>query len=47
MSPTMKITASYRFDGYFNAIRTFNTAGKTVNVDRYYNGPMVRLTSNF
>jgi Legionella pneumophila major outer membrane protein precursor len=47
ISPIMKITASYRFDGYFNALKTFNSAGNTVNVDRLYNGPMVRLTSKF
>jgi hypothetical protein len=46
-SPTMKITASYRFDGYFKALRTFNSAGNAVDVDRYYNGPMLRLTSKF
>jgi hypothetical protein len=46
-SPTMKITASYRFDGYFNAIKTFDSSGNPVNVDRFYNGPMLRLTTKF
>jgi Legionella pneumophila major outer membrane protein precursor len=46
-TPATKITASYRFDGYFNALRTFNSAGNVVNVNRFYNGPMVRLTTTF
>ncbi|HTE77018.1 MAG TPA: Lpg1974 family pore-forming outer membrane protein [Xanthobacteraceae bacterium] len=47
-SPTMKIGASYRFDGYFKALKTLNTAtGGTTNIDRFYNGPMLRLTSTF
>jgi hypothetical protein len=37
----------YRFDGYFRALKTLNSAGNVVDVDRFYNGPMVRLTSKF
>jgi len=41
------MTASYRFDGYFNAIRTVNASGNLADVNRYYQGPMLRLTSKF
>ena len=27
VNPNLKVTASYRFDGYFRALRTFNSAG--------------------
>jgi hypothetical protein len=47
VNPNLKVTASYRFDGYFKALRTFNSAGNVVNADRFYNGPMVRLTSTW
>lgn len=47
LNPNMKVTASYRFDGYFNAIKTFDTNGNLVDVNRYYQGPMLRFTSKF
>jgi hypothetical protein len=50
LSPNLKITASYRVDAYFNALKTIKagTANNTfVNVDQIYNGPMLRLTSSF
>jgi hypothetical protein len=46
-NPSLKITANYRFDGYFKALKTFDTNGNVVNVDRFYSGPMLRLTSKF
>jgi hypothetical protein len=48
-NPTMKITASYRFDGYFKALKTLNatSATSTSNIDRFYNGPTLRLTATF
>jgi Legionella pneumophila major outer membrane protein precursor len=46
-NPNVKLTASYRFDGYFNAIRIYDTSGNLINVDRFYYGPMLRLTSKF
>ncbi|HXX52160.1 MAG TPA: Lpg1974 family pore-forming outer membrane protein [Xanthobacteraceae bacterium] len=46
-NPNLKMTASYRFDGYFNAIRTVNASGNLADVNRYYQGPMLRLTSKF
>jgi hypothetical protein len=55
INPNLKITASYRFDDYFKALRTLQSAqlvGSTLvitssNVDRSYSGPMLRLTSKF
>ena len=51
VSPNMKITASYRFDEYFRALKTFNSATATAtapsNIDRAFNGPMLRLTTKF
>lgn len=46
-TPATKITASYRFDGYFKALKTFNTAAHATDIDRLYNGPMLRLTTKF
>jgi opacity protein-like surface antigen len=42
-----KMTVSYRFDGYWNALRTVNSAGAIVNEDRFYYGPMLRATLTF
>lgn len=47
INPNVKITASYRFDGYFNAIKEFDANGNLVDVNRFYQGPMLRLTSKF
>ena len=49
-SPNMKITASYRVDAYFSALKTIKPGtanGSFTNVDQIYNGPMLRLTSSF
>jgi len=54
-SPNMKITASYRFDDYFKALKVLQSAqlvGTTLvtttsNIDRSYSGPMVRLTFKY
>jgi Legionella pneumophila major outer membrane protein precursor len=46
-NPNFKMTASYRFDGYWNALRTVNSAGAIVNEDRFYYGPMLRATLTF
>jgi hypothetical protein len=42
-----KMTATYRFDGYWNAVRTVNLAGNIVNENRFYYGPMLRATLAF
>ncbi len=44
LNPALKVTASYRFDGYFGALSSFNGNGALVNVNRFYHGPMLRLT---
>jgi hypothetical protein len=49
-SPNLKITASYRVDAYFNALKTIKPGtanGSFQNVDQIYNGPMLRLTSSW
>jgi hypothetical protein len=43
-SQTMKLTASYRFDGYWGALKTVNANGSVANSDRFFTGPMLRLT---
>ena len=34
---------SYRFDGYWNALRGYDSNGSVTNLDRFYHGPMIRL----
>jgi len=46
-TPHAKISAGFRFDGYWKALRTFDANGNIVNVDRFYYGPFVRLTGQF
>jgi hypothetical protein len=49
-SPTFKITASYRVDAYFSALKTVKPGtpnGSFNSLDQIYNGPMLRLTSSF
>jgi hypothetical protein len=46
-SPNLKITASYRVDAYFNALKTVKSGAANnsfVDVDQIYNGPMARVT---
>ena len=55
ITPNMKITASYRFDDYFKALKVLQSAqlvGTTLvtttsNIDRSFSGPMVRLTFKY
>jgi hypothetical protein len=57
INPNLKITASYRYDEYFKALKTLSVASTTLvvngpvflssNIDRSYSGPMLRLTSKF
>lgn len=54
-TPNMKITASYRFDDYFKALKVLQSAQlvgttlvtNTSNIDRSFSGPMVRLTFKY
>ncbi|MGP0095208.1 MAG: Lpg1974 family pore-forming outer membrane protein [Xanthobacteraceae bacterium] len=41
----LKLTASYRFDGYWGALKTFNAGGGVSDEDRFFSGPMLRLTA--
>jgi outer membrane immunogenic protein len=44
--PAFKLTAGYRFDGYWKALKTFDpTADVSVNVNRFFHGPFLRLTA--
>ena len=54
-TPNVKITASYRYDEYFKALKTFSVASTNLgpggpvlvasNIDRSFSGPMLRLTT--
>jgi len=39
----VKLTASYRFDGYWNVMRVVDSTGNVTNVDRLYQGAFLRL----
>jgi hypothetical protein len=47
LTTNLKVTAAYRFDGYWNAFKTVNGAGVVANEDRFYQGPTVRVTGKF
>lgn len=42
-----KLTASYRFDGYLNALTIIETNGALGQQDRFYYGPLLRGTVTF
>jgi hypothetical protein len=46
-TPRAKLSAGFRFDGYWQALKTFDLNGNITNVDRFYYGPFVRLTGAF
>lgn len=46
-TPNYKLTAGYRFDGYWNALRTVDSNGAITNADRFFHGPFVRATGKF
>lgn len=46
-TPNFKLTGGYRFDGYWNALRMFDSNLNVVNNDRFFHGPFVRATSRF
>lgn len=39
-----KLSANYRFDGYWHAVRTFDAANNIVDVNRFYQGAFLRVT---
>lgn len=47
VNPHLKVTASYRLDAFFGALRTVDASGNVVNVDRYYQGPRLGLNATF
>jgi major outer membrane protein len=51
LTPATKVTASYRFDGYWRALKNVQAVNGTAiavsNVDQFFSGPMLRLTSKF
>ena len=46
-TPNFKFTAGYRFDGYWNAVHTWNSDLEFVNADRFFHGPFVRATARY
>jgi hypothetical protein len=44
---TFKLTMAYRFDGYWNALRTFDASGNIKDENRFYYGPVLRVTAKF
>ncbi|HZT27968.1 MAG TPA: Lpg1974 family pore-forming outer membrane protein [Pseudolabrys sp.] len=46
-NPSFKMTASYRFDGYWNALRTVNSSGAIVNENAFYYGPVLKASVSF
>ena len=57
VNPNLKITAGYRYDEYFKALKTFSVTTTSLspsgvvitssNIDRSFSGPTSRLTSKF
>lgn len=50
MTPSMKISASYRLDAYFNALKGLdikNDPTKLQTIDRYTHGPRLAVTAQF
>ena len=46
-TPNFKFIAGYRFDGYWNALHTWNSDFEFVNADRFFHGPFVRATARY
>jgi hypothetical protein len=47
LTRNFKLTASYRFDGYWNALTVIEPNGSLGNQSRFYYGPMLRATVTF
>jgi hypothetical protein len=50
VTPSVKVSASYRVDAFFNvmtALSALNDPTKLQRVDRYYHGPRIGLTGQF
>jgi len=46
-TPMSHLSAGFRFDGYWDSLKTFNIAGTFTNQDRLYYGPFLRLSTQF
>ena len=46
-SPNIKLSANYRVDAYFDALRVVNSNNGVSNVNRIYHGPNLRLTVQY
>jgi hypothetical protein len=44
INQNVSLMMNYRFDGYWNALRGYDTNGNVTNLNRFYHGPMIRLT---
>jgi len=47
ITPYARLSANYRVDAYFNALREFDANGNPFNANRIYHGPSLRLTVAF
>lgn len=47
VTPNLKVSAGYRLDGYWNALRTFDAGLNVVHADRIFHGPFIRATGQF
>ncbi len=44
VTQNLKATVSYRFDGYWNALKSFDSSRQFANLNRFYQGVMLRLS---
>jgi hypothetical protein len=46
-TPNLKLSAAYRLDAFFGALRTLDAQGNLTKIDRYFHGPRVAATVKF
>jgi opacity protein-like surface antigen len=44
VTQNLKATVSYRVDGYWNALQSFDSSGQAANLNRFYQGVMLRVS---
>ena len=47
VTPLFKVSVGYQIDAYWNVLRTFNSSGNFVNIDRYFHGAFLRATAKY
>src|SRR5262249_12865116 len=47
VTPNFKLSAAYRLDAFFGALRTLDSQGNPTKVDRLFHGPRVAATVRF